>query len=105
MKKSSLVALAFAAIAFGAVAQTDGSTAPRQTITATHEVATVTAIRHVDGIGFVCQRGGQALQIADQEATQARPLVELLRADQYELDQLARNRPEVTPQWRLVASV
>lgn len=105
MKKSSFVALALAALAFGATAQTADSVSPRHTITATHEVATVTAIRYVESAGFVAMRGGQSLQIADEAASLARPRVELLRADQYALRQIDRQRPEVTPAWRECPSV
>lgn len=104
MKKSSLVALALAALAFGATAQTGGGTAPRLTITATHEVTTVTAIRHLEPVLVVSLRG-QSLQVTDQAAAEAMPRVELMRADQYALRQIDRERPEVTPAWRECPSV
>lgn len=106
MKKSSFVALAMCALAFSATAETAGGSAPRQTITATHEVTTLTAIRHVETIG-VFKLAGQPLQLTatDEAAGLALQVTKLHRAEQYALDQLARNRPELTPQWRLVASV
>lgn len=105
MKKSSFFALALAALAFSATAaQTEGGTAPRQTITVTHEVTPMTAIRHLEPITVVSLRG-QSLQVADEAASLARPRVELLRADQYALRQIDRQRPEVTPAWRECPSV
>lgn len=105
MQKYSLVALTLAALAFSATAQTSGGIAPVQTITATHEVATMSAVRHVCDFSYAVKRGGQSLQVADEEASKARPLVQLLRADQYALRQIDRQRPEVTPAWRECPSV
>lgn len=105
-RKSSLVALALAAIVFGSVgaATAQADVVPR--ITKATEVTTVTAIRYVEIVASF-KLPGQALQLTatDEASAQALQVAALTRADQYALHQLARNRPEVTPQWRRVASV
>lgn len=107
MKKSSLVALALAALAHAASATAD-SHVNRSIVTSAEpfgQAAEMTAYRHVAQVAVVSLRGRSVLEAVELEAGLARPLVELQRADQYALRQIDRQRPEVTPAWRECLSV
>jgi hypothetical protein len=105
-RKHSLASLALAALVFSAAGAATASVDVQPRIVKATDVTEVTAYRHVDTIA-IYKPAGSPLQLtaADEAATLALQIADLNRADQYELHQLARNRPEVTPQWRLVSSV
>ena len=107
MKKSSL----FAALALAACAALASAAEPQlkqsHVIQASpqRQADEMTAYRFVEFGAIAVKRTRSVLEIAEQEAVLARPLVELQRAGQYALRQIDRQRPEVTPSWREAPSV
>lgn len=106
MKKSSFVALALAAIACTAIPA--GAAPMKESVAFTGpalQAKEVTAFRHVAAATVVSVRGRSVLDTVELEASAAAPLVHLVRAHQYELRQIDRQRPDVTPTWRECPSV
>lgn len=98
-KKHLASILAVAAIALAAVPASaaigDGALPERPKPVAAHVFSQVVAPQ-ADRVSEL---------LADTATTKAVPLVALRAADQYEMRHLQRQRPEVTPDWRLCPSV
>lgn len=106
MKKTSFIALALAALACAASAAEPQLKQSSVIQDLPHRQAyEMTAYRLVTADVVAFKRTRSVLEVAEQEAALARPLVELQRAEQYALRQIDRQRPEVTPSWREAPSV
>lgn len=104
--KHSITALALAAVLFSAAGTATASADEQLRVINASESTEVTAFRHIDVLpAFKLPGAPLQLSAADEASAQAVIAAQMARADQYALAQLARTRPVVTPEWRLVSSV